>query len=86
MAGKYNGASAIIAVKYPCAIYNHCANHILNLCITKATSVNAIRNCFDTIKEVVTYFHLSPKRTYALKTVIEEDAKITGPKKRHLKV
>lgn len=36
MAGKTKGAQAIIAGKYPKALYMHCKSHILNLCVVKS--------------------------------------------------
>ena len=65
------------------AYYFHCAMHCLNLSAMKAVSVPAIRNAHDTIKQVVTCFKSSSKRTSLLKSIIrnEHDARIS---KNHL--
>ena len=65
------------------AYYFHCAMHCLNLSAMKAVSLPAIRNAHDTIKQVVTYFKSSSKRTSLLKSIIrsEHDTRIS---KKHL--
>ena len=57
--------------------------HCLNLLAMKAVSVLAIRNAHDTIKQVVTCFKSSSKRTSLLKSIIrnEHDTRIS---KKHL--
>ena len=35
MAGRYNGAAALIRSEFPLAIYTHCASHWLNLCVAE---------------------------------------------------
>ena len=65
------------------AYYFHCAVHCLNLSAMKAVSVPAIRNAHDTIKQVVTCFKSSSKRTLLFKSIIrnEHDTRIS---KKHL--
>ena len=41
MAGQYNGASALIKELHEKAIYVHCMNHRLNLCIADTCSLFA---------------------------------------------
>ena len=73
MSGVARGVQAIIRQSHPAACYVHCAPyamcyvhcaaHALNLIISKASEVQAIRNAFGVMCEVVTFFRLSPKFT-----------------------
>ncbi|XP_050540289.1 zinc finger MYM-type protein 1-like [Daktulosphaira vitifoliae] len=72
MSGKFNGCAAKVRELYPEAIYVHCANHNLNLAITHACKIPAIRNCIGTIKEVVNLFRLSNKAGLVLKNKIQQ--------------
>ena len=55
------------------AYHFHCAMHCLNLLAMKAVSVPAIRNAHNTIKQVVTCFKSSSKRTSLLKSIIRNE-------------
>ena len=52
------------------AIYSRCYNHILNLSISKSSSVQSVRNAIGTMKEIITFFTASAKRFYTLKNVM----------------
>ena len=52
MAGRYNGAAALIRFEFPLAIYTHCASHRLNLCIAGACKIPMIRKMFGIVKAV----------------------------------
>ena len=60
------GASSKFRSESNHANYFLCAMHCLNLSAKKAVSVPAIRNAHDTIKQVVTCFKSSSKRTSLL--------------------
>lgn len=52
MSGRKNGVQALILEDQPLAVYTHCFNHQLNLCISKACEVQAIRNLVGIIGTV----------------------------------
>lgn len=62
MSGKFKGVQARIAGIQPLAIYSHCANHKLNLAISKACSVACIRNAIGVISSVANFFRQSAGR------------------------
>ena len=64
------GASSKFRSESNHAYYFHCATHCLNLSAMKAVLVPAIRNAHDTIKQVVTCFKSSSKRTSWLKSIM----------------
>ena len=70
MAGRYNGAAALIKNDYPRALYVHCASHRLNLCVTSSCKIMTIKNMMSDVKAVSDYFNSSPKRADYLKTNI----------------
>ena len=71
MAGKYQGAAAIIQQVYPMALYFHCAAHALNLCVVAACSVQSIRNMHGTLQEISIFYNSSPKRQGELEIQIK---------------
>ena len=70
MAGSQRGAAALIQQQYPLALYSHCNSHILNLCIVKVCSVQAIRNVLGTINQILSFFNQSAKRQHLLEQQI----------------
>lgn len=52
------------------AIHCPCANHALNLSLSKSSSVQSIRNSVGLMKEVIEFFNCSSKRNFVLKTVL----------------
>ena len=62
MAGKYQGAAALIQNDYPKATYFHCAAHVLNLCVVAACKVPSVRNMVGILEQVCLFFMMSPKR------------------------
>ena len=73
MSGTLNGAHAVICAKHPQATYMHCANHVLNLCISNGSNEQAVRNAMGVISSAATFFSRSAKRTTILEsTVVEE--------------
>ena len=89
MAGSARGVQAVIRQSYPAACYTHCAAHALNLTISKASEVQAIRNAFGVMCETVTFFRLSPKRSTQLEQRIVDSQSNDDPRvksqKTHLK-
>lgn len=83
MSGVYNGAQSHIQSKYPKALYVHCASHNLNLAISNASEIQAIRNCFGVVKRIYGFFNF-PKRQDVLKKHIGE-SNIENNKKTKLK-
>ena len=50
MAGRLNGASTLIKEDYNKAIYFHCMNHRLNLCIADTCSYQLVRDMMATVR------------------------------------
>lgn len=75
MFGRINGVQAFILKEQPLALYTHCFNHSLNLCLSKACEVSAIRNMNGIISKVSTFFSTSAIRVDKLEYVIESDEK-----------
>ena len=71
MSGKSKGAAARISLKYPKAVYAHCASHKLNLCIMKCCKIREIDNIMQTADTVSRFFNNSPKRQLALEEWID---------------
>jgi len=55
MSGQFQGVQAHIRVKYPKAIYVHCAAHSLNLAVSTASNIKVIRNCLGIIGKFTTF-------------------------------
>ena len=50
MAGRYVGASTLIQHQFPKAIYVHCMNHRLNLCVADTCSLAMVQNMMGTVR------------------------------------
>ena len=72
MGGHLGGVQAIIRKECPLVLYTHCASHCLNLALSNACSVPAVRNCLGTVTELVSFFSHSAKRTRILENVVAE--------------
>ena len=72
MAGKTNGAAAIIKCQYPSAMYVHCQSHCLNLAVVSACKVQGIRNMMGTLLEAGMFFNMSPLRQDVLEKKVQE--------------
>lgn len=64
------GAVKEVQSKMKNAVLCPCSNHALNLSLTKCAKVQAVRNMFGTMKEVVSFFNTSSKRSFTLKQVL----------------
>ncbi|KAK4882729.1 hypothetical protein RN001_006048 [Aquatica leii] len=66
MSGIFKAVQARISQIQLLAIYSHCANHKLNLAISKACSVASIRNAMEVISSLAIFFRDSAARFKAL--------------------
>ena len=81
MKGHLGGCAALISRDYPSAIYVHCASHSLNLVLSDACKVDAIRNTIGTMKEMITFIRAYEKRIDTLKehiTSVERGSRRTS--------
>ena len=62
MSGQFQGSAAVVREYFPQAVYVHVASHFLNLALFHSCNIPGIINCFGTLKEVINYFRISPKR------------------------
>jgi len=72
MAGRLNGASSLISSTHNKAIYVHCMNHRLNLCIADSCSLQLVRDMMTTVRKLSEFFNNSPKRQQHLIENIKE--------------
>lgn len=78
MRGQFNGVQAHVSSVHPLAVYLHCSSHSLNLAVTSACSVQAIRNCMGTVGNISTFFKY-PKRLNVLQQSIEKNVPEANP-------
>ena len=62
MSGRLNGASSLIRAEHDKAIYVHCMNHMLNLCVADTCQLPLVRNMMDVVRKFSEFFDNSPKR------------------------
>ena len=62
MSGRLNGASSLIRAEHDKAIYVHCVNHMLNLCVSDTCQLSLVRNMMDVVRKLSEFFDNSPKR------------------------
>ena len=74
MAGKTNGAAAIITRDYLLALYLHCASHSLNLAVVKSLEVQSVHNMIGIVTRVSLFFHAHPKRQRKLEEAVDSTA------------
>ena len=72
MAGRLNRASSLIRAEHEKAIYVHCMNHRLNLCIANTCQLPMVRNMMDIMSKISDFFNNSPKRQQHLLAKIRE--------------
>lgn len=75
------GAAARIIAKYPKALYTHCAEPRLNLCIVKCCSSREVANMVEVVDAVSRFFNNSPKRQLELEKWIGDV--LPSEEKRH---
>lgn len=75
------GVKTRIQRDYPKAVYTYCSSHCLNLVISSACKIKHIQNMLGVVKEVISFFSRSAKRTNALQNAIKnsgaEKAKVS---------
>lgn len=64
------GAVKIIQKEAINAVSIHCCNHVLNLSISKSSSVQAVRNAVGIMKNTIAFFTASSKRNVVLKECV----------------
>jgi len=87
MSGRLQGCAAKVAEKHPQMLYVHCASHSLDLAVSDACTVPAIRNTVGSIKEVISFFRISPKRQTAFEDevkTLQAESEVEKTKKRRL--
>lgn len=63
MAGRLNGVTAKITADYPAAMFIHCNNHCLQLCVQDAGSEsNSVQEALNLCTSLYNLIKLSPKR------------------------
>jgi len=62
MSGRLNGASSLIRAEHDKAIYVHCMNHRLNLCVADTCQLPLVRNMMDVVRKLSEFFDNSPKQ------------------------
>lgn len=72
MSGRLNGASSLIRADYENAIYVHCMNHRLNLCVADTCKLPLVRNMMDVVRKLSEFFNNSPKRQQHLINTVKE--------------
>jgi hypothetical protein len=72
MSGTFRGIQARIMNMLPLAIYTHCANHRLNLALSKASTVPSIHSTVRIITNINKFVRESASRTQLLSTKIRE--------------
>ena len=72
MSGKYIGASTLIKIQFPLAIYTHCCSHRLNLCLSTSCQMQLVRNMLGTLEKAILFFENSQKRLNQLKKDVKE--------------
>ncbi|XP_050528242.1 52 kDa repressor of the inhibitor of the protein kinase-like [Daktulosphaira vitifoliae] len=85
MAGHLSGVQTRIRDNYPKARYIHCASHRLNLALSNAMSVPAIRNCLGVVSQVVNLFRNHSNANKLFQDTIQEHAP-DSKKKRLLRL
>lgn len=73
MSGIFKGLQARICQVQPLAVYSHCANHRLNLAITKACSIPSIRNAMGVISSLASFFRDPVARFSTLEEEMREN-------------
>lgn len=53
------------------AIHCPCNNHVLNLSISKSSTVQSVCNCIGIMQQVISFFNLSSKRNFVLKKILK---------------
>ena len=69
MSGRLNGASSLIRAEHDKAIYVHCMNHMLNLCVADTCKLPLVRNMLDVARKLSEFLDNSPKRQHLISKI-----------------
>lgn len=84
MARRFKGTQKIVRETCPKALYVHCAAHSLNLAVSSACDIQAIRNCLALVEKMYRFLY-TPKRKNVLLNIINESELDTKSKSlKHL--
>ena len=72
MSGHKNGVQKFVQDQAPTATYVHCMSHSLNLCLEKSCNNREIQSVITAMRETITFFRDSNKRSSILKRNIKE--------------
>jgi hypothetical protein len=72
MAGKTNGAAAVMSSVNPLALYLHCASNCLSLAVVASLTIQSVRNMIGVVKKVSTFFFAHPKQQKKLEETIDQ--------------
>ena len=72
MAGRLSGVSSLIRQAHEKAIYVHCMNHRLNLCVADTCSLALLSTMMNVVRALSDLFNNSPKRQQCLIAKIRE--------------
>ncbi|KAK6991092.1 52 kDa repressor of the inhibitor of the protein kinase [Biomphalaria glabrata] len=73
MSSQSCGAAAEISKQATSCTHCICANHCLNLSLSKTSDVQAVRNAMGTIKQVASFFRASAKRRFLQRQLFKAD-------------
>ncbi len=73
MSGHTNGAQAHIRLRYPTAVYVHCASHSLNLVISDSSKCQSIRNCWGAIQAITSFFTFGKRLRCLEENILSKD-------------
>ncbi|KAJ8306269.1 hypothetical protein KUTeg_016814 [Tegillarca granosa] len=74
MSGNTSGVKTRIQDIQPCAFYQHCRAHVLNLVLSATCkAVPTIRNLFDSVNDITWFMGASPKRKSIAERYISDD-------------
>lgn len=62
MSSETRGAAVVILEKNPTALYTHCASHSFNLAVVGSCKLQAVRNMYGTVREIINFINAGAKR------------------------
>lgn len=84
MSGKFIGVQRLIMDEQPLAFYTHCFNHSLNLCVSKACEIAAVKNMVGIVASISAFLSGSAKRVLLLREIISQ-SNVSDQRKTKLK-
>ena len=74
MTSEARGAAAEVAKTALHAVHCICANHSLNLCLSKTSSIQAVRNAMGITQQICRFFNASAKRHNELTSILKANS------------